>query len=234
MKLLPSWAGLTLRARLLWRVLWRPTQLHTLPLVSCSPFEFLRPLVPDLPALPPALSARTVPDDPTAAYVQSSEPEVAELLFVLARLLTPATITEVGVYRGFTSEYLAAALPPAGRLHLLDVSAEALECGRRSAARQGQQPVLHLGLSTDPAVVGRLPDGQDLVYLDADHSREGVRRELELWLPKLRPGGLVAIHDSVGYDGICRTLNGYSTRYPAVTFATPRGCGLTILRRVSE
>ena len=35
----------------------------------------------------------------------------------------------------------------------------------------------------------------DFVFLDADHSREGVAADLEAWWPKIRPGGLVAGHD---------------------------------------
>jgi predicted O-methyltransferase YrrM len=35
----------------------------------------------------------------------------------------------------------------------------------------------------------------DLVFLDADHSEEGVLSDLHAWLPKVRPGGVVSGHD---------------------------------------
>lgn len=35
----------------------------------------------------------------------------------------------------------------------------------------------------------------DLLIVDADHSHEGVMRDLEAWLPKISPGGLVMLHD---------------------------------------
>lgn len=34
-----------------------------------------------------------------------------------------------------------------------------------------------------------------LLYLDADHSKEGLMRDLETWFPKVVEGGIVAGHD---------------------------------------
>ena len=42
----------------------------------------------------------------------------------------------------------------------------------------------------------RVPDGSlSLVYVDADHSYEGVKRDIEAWFPKLMVGGIFAFHD---------------------------------------
>ncbi|NOS67615.1 MAG: hypothetical protein HOO67_04605 [Candidatus Peribacteraceae bacterium] len=35
----------------------------------------------------------------------------------------------------------------------------------------------------------------DFVYIDANHSYEAVKEDLELWWPKVRPGGVIAGHD---------------------------------------
>lgn len=35
----------------------------------------------------------------------------------------------------------------------------------------------------------------DFVFIDADHSSEGVRRDIEDWAPKVKPGGAVMGHD---------------------------------------
>lgn len=37
----------------------------------------------------------------------------------------------------------------------------------------------------------------DFVYIDADHRYEAVRKDLNLWWPKLRHGGILAGHDFV-------------------------------------
>ena len=47
-------------------------------------------------------------------------------------------------------------------------------------------------------VTRRLPDGKiDFLFIDGDHSYEGVRRDFELYSPLVRPAGLVAFHDIV-------------------------------------
>ena len=35
----------------------------------------------------------------------------------------------------------------------------------------------------------------DLLFLDGDHGYEAVRRDFDDWAPKLRPGGVLAMHD---------------------------------------
>jgi cephalosporin hydroxylase len=54
--------------------------------------------------------------------------------------------------------------------------------------------------SHDPATaeeVRRVLQGRavDFVFIDGDHSYEGVKRDWELFSPLVRPGGLVAFHD---------------------------------------
>jgi hypothetical protein len=42
----------------------------------------------------------------------------------------------------------------------------------------------------------RVQDGHlDFVYIDANHAYDAVRRDLALWYPKVRSGGLVSGHD---------------------------------------
>jgi uncharacterized Rossmann fold enzyme len=41
-----------------------------------------------------------------------------------------------------------------------------------------------------------IPDGSlDFVFIDADHSYEGCRADIEAWLPKVKAGGFIAGHD---------------------------------------
>ena len=50
------------------------------------------------------------------------------------------------------------------------------------------------GLSSDMA--SRFRDGSlDLVYIDGNHAYDWVKEDIELWWPKLRPGGVLAGHD---------------------------------------
>ena len=41
-----------------------------------------------------------------------------------------------------------------------------------------------------------IPDGHlDFVFIDADHTYEGVKRDIELWEPKVQENGLIMGHD---------------------------------------
>lgn len=48
----------------------------------------------------------------------------------------------------------------------------------------------------------RIPDGSlGLAYIDADHSYDGVKSDINVFLPKLVQGGIIAFHDyaNLGY-----------------------------------
>jgi len=46
------------------------------------------------------------------------------------------------------------------------------------------------------AAVMFFPDGFfDFVYIDANHKLEFIRKDIELWWPKVKPGGIFAGHD---------------------------------------
>lgn len=35
----------------------------------------------------------------------------------------------------------------------------------------------------------------DMVFIDGDHSYEGCKGDIEAWLPNIKPGGILAVHD---------------------------------------
>lgn len=45
-----------------------------------------------------------------------------------------------------------------------------------------------------------LDESLDFVYIDANHAYNYVVQDLELWYPKIKPGGLVMGHDYLGID----------------------------------
>lgn len=48
----------------------------------------------------------------------------------------------------------------------------------------------------------------DAVFVDADHSYDGVARDITAWLPKIKPGGVLCGHDfhSVHWPGVVRAV----------------------------
>jgi predicted O-methyltransferase YrrM len=88
-------------------------------------------------------------------------------------------------------------------LYSIDLQAESspfgcLEGERKAVEESGV--VWHgrlLQIQGDSQEVGRdWEQGQvDLVFIDGDHSYEGCAGDIRTWLPNLRPGGILAIHD---------------------------------------
>jgi len=65
----------------------------------------------------------------------------------------------------------------------------------------------------------------DFVYIDADHSYEAVRRDLELWWPLVRQGGILAGHDydkadMRGCGGVIRAVDHFVDANKLVLYTT--------------
>lgn len=98
---------------------------------------------------------------------------------------------EVGVQAGHFSRFLLDKIAP-DHLHLFDMSDQWLRADVRSAPNI----TLHLGDSSKQ--LGRLPDQSfDWLYIDGDHSYDGVRRDAMAALKKIKPGGTLIFNDYV-------------------------------------
>lgn len=79
--------------------------------------------------------------------------------------------------------------------------------GRQGVRNEVLKGIFHqelIGMSDDEFVVGSVSKMGimfDLIVLDSDHSYQNVRLEAALYLPYLRPGGFLFIHDTVYASG---------------------------------
>lgn len=133
---------------------------------------------------------------------------------------------ELGVFRGDTLFKLIAAQP---NLFMIGVDAwvpilgpkQDRDTGRASYAdhdmpaigRQVQNAALAWGqrvmiIQHDTADAAKyVPnDFLDFVFVDADHSTEGVMRDVAAWYPKVRTGGIISGHDA-NWPSVQRALS---------------------------
>jgi caffeoyl-CoA O-methyltransferase len=139
---------------------------------------------------------------PNASMLTS--PDQAQFLALLARMLGAHRCLEIGVFTGYTSLAIAAALPEKGRLIGCEVDRACAAVARRYWRQAGVEHKIDLRLA--PAfetLDGLLREGQagtfDFAYIDADKASylEYYERALTL----LRPGGLLAA-DNVLWGGL--------------------------------
>lgn len=123
---------------------------------------------------------------------------------------------ELGVLGGKTSEQLLAAIPEL-TLYMIDrwrtYSKDEIERTPYSQFPSRPQSFFDKAYRQAKAVAARysprgkivladtekaaeiVPDGLDFVFVDADHSYDGVVRDIETWLKKIKPGGWIIGHD---------------------------------------
>lgn len=73
------------------------------------------------------------------------------------------------------------------------------------------------------------PESIDLLHIDGHHSETAARHDVETWLPKLRPGGILLMHDVSmrGRDfGVWKVWAELEKRGRSWTFQQPPGLGV--------
>lgn len=119
----------------------------------------------------------------------------------LAAERRPVRICEIGTWFGSTSLFLAGLSPSVKSYVGVDLEPRNYRLVSALAPR-GVTTSFVRGSSQDPAtrkrVLAALGDEElDLLFIDGDHSYDGVRADLMDYRNLVRPGGLIALHDIV-------------------------------------
>jgi predicted O-methyltransferase YrrM len=127
-------------------------------------------------------------------------PNQGKLLHLLVRATGARRILEIGTLAGFSTIWLASALPPDGRLITLEISAKHAEVATANLVRAGVadrvQVRVGAALDTLPMLAGEPESGPfDLIFIDADKPNNP---EYFRWAVRLsRPGGLIIVDNVV-------------------------------------
>lgn len=119
-------------------------------------------------------------------------------LSLLSRLLAPTYIVEIGTFTGYATLCLAEGLMPSGRLHTIEANEEYEEIQGKYFGQSPyrEQIIQHFAPALE--VLPTLPDGIDMVFIDAD--KKNYLNYFEVVLPKMRPGGVI-LSDNVLWSG---------------------------------
>lgn len=130
-------------------------------------------------------------------------PEQGPLLAMLVQLLGAKNCLELGTFTGYSSLWVASVLPQDGKLICCDVSEEYTAVARKYWALTGLASKIDLRLAPardtlDGLLAGGWAGRLDYALIDAD--KTGYDEYYEACLRLLRPGGLIAI-DNTLWDG---------------------------------
>ncbi|MGC0332271.1 putative O-methyltransferase YrrM [Streptomyces sp. SAI-170] len=159
-------------------------------------------------------------DDALQAALRESEaaglPPIAvsapqgKLLQLLAQVQGARTVLEIGTLGGYSTIWLARALPEDGRLISLEYDARHAEVATRNLARAGLDKIAEVrvgaALESLPRLADENPPPFDLVFIDADKVNNPHYVE---WALKLTRAGSLIVLDNVVRGG--RVLDADST-----------------------
>src|SRR5215213_582022 len=150
----------------------------------------------------PALEASLAASAAAGLPAINVSPVQGKLLHLLARAIGARNILEIGTLGGYSTIWLARALPDGGRLISLEADAGHAEVAGANIARAGLQAIvevrLGMALDTLPGLAAERREPFDFVFIDADKPNNTAYFD---WALKLaRPGSIIVV-DNVVRDG---------------------------------
>jgi predicted O-methyltransferase YrrM len=159
---------------------------------------FTETIVAPDPALEEALAANAAAGLPS---IDVSAPQ-GKLIHLLARMTGARQALEIGTLGGYSTIWLASALPDDGRLITLERNARHAEVARRNVARAGLSGKVEVrtgaALETLPKIAAEGLGPFDFVFIDADKVSNAAYLE---WALRLSRPGTAIVVDNVVRDG---------------------------------
>jgi len=129
-------------------------------------------------------------------------PTQGRFLYLLARVLGAQKILEIGTLAGYSTIWMARALPPDGRLITLEVNPKHAEVAGSNFRRARLESMIEVrvgpALESLPGLVAEGAGPFDLVFIDAD--KENIP-EYVAWALRVSHPGTVMIVDNVVRQG---------------------------------
>lgn len=153
-------------------------------------------------------------------------PNQGKLLCLLAKMSGAQRILEIGTLGGYSTIWLARALPVSGTLTTLELNQTHAEVARRNVDRAGVGARVTIEVGPAAETMRRLTDQRvapfDLIFIDAD--KPGYSTYLDLCMPLSRPGTVIiadnlirngAVLDEAPHDDNARAARAFNAKLAA-------------------
>ena len=167
-------------------------------------------------------------------------------LQMIAHMVRPKQVLEIGTFTGYSAICLAQGLQDGGHLHTIEIDEELEDMAAEYITKAGLQDKItqHIGVAAE--VIEKLAGPFDLVFIDAD--KQNYERYYDLVFDKLSIGGYI-VADNVLYDGEvvlpieqqsknAQAIQGFNDKVKSdprvVHLLAPIRDGLMMVRKVSE
>ena len=168
--------------------------------------------------------------------------EYLPLLYDFARFCAGARVLELGTRRGnSTLAFLAGVEESGGHVWSNDIDNVIENPNGMKAWADCELWTFIRGDDMDPAVQEQLPAEADILFIDTSHEYEHTVKEIEVFLPRVVPGGVALFHDTrwlgdkgAKLDGkpppVGRAIDEYCARTGMKWTELPGECGLGIIQ----
>jgi len=165
-------------------------------------------------------------------------PIQGKLLGLLARVVHARRILEIGTLGGFSTIWLARALPEGGRLISLEVNPTHAEVARKNLQRAGLDGAVEVRLGPAQESLQKMVhqgvDPFDLVFIDAD--KPGYPEYLRLAVKLCRVGGLIVADNVIRKGEVIKEnspdVNAQAMRAFNAALGKERGLLATVIQTV--
>ena len=150
-----------------------------------------------------------------------TEPWIVEIIAAMIKASGAKMVLECGGYMGTTSAWLAMTMQRQGGgiLHVVEIDADrAVACDKRLTELPIPNVDWKVWQDDVFRVIASSPDESlDFVFVDDNHDKQHVDRELAALIPKMHPGGIITGHDVWGSCDLQEVFvkhGGYALDFP--------------------
>ncbi|MCT7516354.1 glycosyltransferase family protein [Aliarcobacter cryaerophilus] len=156
-------------------------------------------------------------EDVSHIFTHLTDNEKIKLFELTCSLANNSNVVEIGSYFGASSSLIAKGLPNKSKLYCIDSWENDAMTERKkdtfeeftSNTSQYKERIIPIrGMSFDVIniIKEKVNNKIDMLFIDGDHSYEGVKKDWDLYSPMLQSGSIVVFHDVGWANGVKRVI----------------------------